>query len=376
MAPLAATAVGLVVGIVLVGGAGYAASLAFKSADATPRPSMLTHTVQRGEMLVTVTEDGNVESAKNVEIKCQVAGGSSILIDRQGRQRCETGRETGRIGCFSLEDQINAQKITYEKARSAHGPGREGFSSRRDLREGVPGRNLQEGTPRRRGADHHRLGEPAHLARTCCSTRSGCSARATSARWSWRGSSFRSSGLSWNWIPPARPKTSWRTLPKSKRWRTCEARWKRPRPRWSPRRRPLHLEESRLKRLEDQKGYCVISAPQDGMVVYANEQTGGMRGGQQGPQIEEGATVRERQTILRLPDLSQMQVKVTVHETKVEQLRHRHAGPDSDPGPRTAGRGAVRLPISPSRPASSRPASRSTARSSRSTASRPVCGPA
>ena len=46
-----------------------------------------------------------------------------------------------------------------------------------------------------------------------------------------------------------------------------------------------------------------------------------MRGGQQGPQIEEGATVRERQTILRLPDLSQMQVKVAVHETKVEQLR-------------------------------------------------------
>jgi HlyD family secretion protein len=81
------------------------------------------------------------------------------------------------------------------------------------------------------------------------------------------------------------------------------------------------LEESRLKRLEDQKGFCVINAPQSGMVVYANEQSGGMRGGQQGPQIEEGATVRERQTILRLPDLSQMQVKVAVHETKVEHLR-------------------------------------------------------
>jgi HlyD family secretion protein len=57
------------------------------------------------------------------------------------------------------------------------------------------------------------------------------------------------------------------------------------------------------------------------MVVYANEQSGMRFGGQQGPQVEEGATVRERQTILRLPDLSQMQVKVNVHETKVEQLR-------------------------------------------------------
>ncbi len=55
------------------------------------------------------------------------------------------------------------------------------------------------------------------------------------------------------------------------------------------------------------------------MVVYANEQ-GGRFGGSQSAQIEEGAAVRERQTILRLPDLSQMQVKVNVHESKVELL--------------------------------------------------------
>ena len=39
----------------------------------------LTHTITRGDLVVTVTEDGNLESAKNVDIKCQVAGGSSIL---------------------------------------------------------------------------------------------------------------------------------------------------------------------------------------------------------------------------------------------------------------------------------------------------------
>ena len=54
------------------------------------------------------------------------------------------------------------------------------------------------------------------------------------------------------------------------------------------------------------------------MVVYANEPG---RPGQQQTTIEEGAAVRERQTILRVPDLSQMQVKVNVHESKVENLR-------------------------------------------------------
>ena len=55
------------------------------------------------------------------------------------------------------------------------------------------------------------------------------------------------------------------------------------------------------------------------MIVYANER-GGRFGGGQGVQVEEGATVRERQTLVRIPDLSQMQVKVNVHESKVEEL--------------------------------------------------------
>ena len=33
------------------------------------------------------------------------------------------------------------------------------------------------------------------------------------------------------------------------------------------------------------------------------------------------AAVRERQTILRIPDLLQMQVKVNVHESKVDQIQ-------------------------------------------------------
>jgi multidrug efflux pump subunit AcrA (membrane-fusion protein) len=78
------------------------------------------------------------------------------------------------------------------------------------------------------------------------------------------------------------------------------------------------LEESRLKRLEGQMLKCVIMAPADGMVVYANETD--HHGMSQQAQIEEGAAVRERQTILRLPDLAQMQAKVNVHESRVESL--------------------------------------------------------
>ena len=38
------------------------------------------------------------------------------------------------------------------------------------------------------------------------------------------------------------------------------------------------------------------------------------------PDIEEGAVVREQQTLLMIPDVSKMQVKVGIHESKVDRL--------------------------------------------------------
>src|SRR5262249_29539821 len=82
----------------------------------------------------------------------------------------------------------------------------------------------------------------------------------------------------------------------------------------------FELEEARLKRLQAMLLNCTITAPQDGMVVYANESSSRFGGGSS-VKIEEGASVREKQSIVRLPDLSQMQVKVSIHESKVEQIR-------------------------------------------------------
>jgi HlyD family secretion protein len=81
------------------------------------------------------------------------------------------------------------------------------------------------------------------------------------------------------------------------------------------------LEKTRLERLEAQLVNCKLVAPQSGMVVYANERSGRFGPSSQSGAIEEGAAVRERQVILRLPDLEKMQVKVNVHESKVDQIR-------------------------------------------------------
>jgi HlyD family secretion protein len=78
--------------------------------------------------------------------------------------------------------------------------------------------------------------------------------------------------------------------------------------------RAYEKEQERLADYREQLEKCKIYAPQDGLVAYAVEAS---RWGQQS-QIEPGAAVRDRQHILSIPDLSRMQVKMSVHESVVD----------------------------------------------------------
>jgi multidrug efflux pump subunit AcrA (membrane-fusion protein) len=65
---------------------------------------------------------------------------------------------------------------------------------------------------------------------------------------------------------------------------------------------------------------CKLYAPMDGSVVHANDPS--RFGALTRPQIEEGATVRERQLIFRLIDLGgPMQVNTKVHESVIDRIR-------------------------------------------------------
>ncbi|QOV91350.1 HlyD family efflux transporter periplasmic adaptor subunit [Humisphaera borealis] len=75
------------------------------------------------------------------------------------------------------------------------------------------------------------------------------------------------------------------------------------------------IMERRLARYQEQLEYCTIKAPQSGLVVYNN--TSSRDGGQP---MQEGAQVRERQVMLRLPDTSSMKAVVRINESQVIRL--------------------------------------------------------
>ena len=72
-------------------------------------------------------------------------------------------------------------------------------------------------------------------------------------------------------------------------------------------------QRERLEKFQNQVAKCTVRAPHDGMVIYANENDGDTR-------VEEGSEMRQGQDMFYLPDLHDMQVLVKLNESIVEKV--------------------------------------------------------
>lgn len=82
----------------------------------------------------------------------------------------------------------------------------------------------------------------------------------------------------------------------------------------------LMEEQNELDDIMTQIEKCVLYSPSDGVVVHANRFSN--RGGGAEFVVEAGATVRERQAIIRLPDPTKMQVKCNINESRITLVKN------------------------------------------------------
>jgi multidrug resistance efflux pump len=313
---------GWLAAIALAAGAFYYTNpLAKWFGPATTAARIPTVHPNRGNLLVTVTEEGNIESASNVDIKCEVAGGSTILWIIPDGTRVQAGDELVRLDSSTIEDSISQQKILWEKAKAAVVESEKTFSAAKiavqEYLEGTFVKELQLADANIVIAMENLRSAENQLQHTERMARKGY---VTSLQRDAQAFAVERAKLELEAQKTARDVLVRFTKPKmveeleSAR-DTAEALMR-------SNQAAYELENGRLDRLNLQLEKCTVTAPQDGMVVYANETSGrGRFGSQQGPEVAEGATVRERQSMIRLPDLTRMQVKVNVHESKVQSLR-------------------------------------------------------
>lgn len=81
----------------------------------------------------------------------------------------------------------------------------------------------------------------------------------------------------------------------------------------------FELGKKEIHDIKEQIGYCTIAAKTAGLVVYGGGNSDFMYYGQE--QIREGATIRERQAIITIPDMSKMSVKLKIHESHIKKVK-------------------------------------------------------
>ncbi len=79
----------------------------------------------------------------------------------------------------------------------------------------------------------------------------------------------------------------------------------------------LDLIQRRVIHYKEQLTNCTILAPADGMVVYQNNNNQG----RDSASVAEGATVREHQTLMRLPDARHMKVVLKINESQINGIK-------------------------------------------------------
>ena len=277
--------------------------------------SLMTYKVSRGDLNVTVTENGMLESSNNEEIKCMVKGGSTVLWVIETGTIVEEGEELVRMDTSLIEDNITQQQITYERAVANEIIAQSEVDvAKTNIEEYLNGTYLEErNTIEKSIFDSEEMVKKRQLAFE------------SSLRLASKGmfGSLQMESEQYA-VDSARKdlelqKSKLETLDRYKKKKTLQqlqSALDAAAARLAAEKASLKLAKDRLDRDKEQLTNCVITAPAEGMVIFPSAAEW-----KETPDIEEGARVREQQTLLMIPDTSKMQVKVGVHESKVSRLR-------------------------------------------------------
>ena len=278
---------------------------------------VITYTVRPMPLAQTVVERGSLESQKNLDVYCQVEGQTTIISIKPEGSQVKKGELVCELDSAALRDQLTNQQITTKSAAANY----ENAKLTREVAEiavteyveGIYVQDLQtvEGEIKLAESDLSRQEDRVDWC-------GGCSIR---AMFRWQPRMPKSCALRKPGLRSRQGQSKRKVLVDYTRGKTIkelQSEVEKARSDELAKKATWELETSKEKKLEKQIAACRLVAPNDGLVVYANDPNRAFGSNQ--PQIEEGATVRERQKIFSLPDIDRMQVNTKVHESQIDKI--------------------------------------------------------
>jgi multidrug efflux pump subunit AcrA (membrane-fusion protein) len=304
-----------VVGLLIVAGLIAAGVKLFNPFSSEQAGDLLTHTIARGDLVVSVSEEGSLESASNIEIKCRVKGGGTIVWIIEDGTEVEPGDELVRFDTSVIEENVSQQQIACETARAALAQSESDLAvARIAVTEYVEGTYVSE----LKTAESNVALSEANVAAS--------ENIVEHSRRMFRMGYQSQLDVTTNEITLKQAQLQLEVdqaaldaLQRFTRAKTVEelqAAVKAAEAKVASDKAKLELETLRLEREQQQLENCVVRAETSGMVLYS---TG--RPWDDTPSYDVGATVAEQQTLLIIPDLTCMQVKIGIHESKIQRVR-------------------------------------------------------
>jgi len=314
---LALAIAGLVAAGVLVGVPGVSKPVKLQSLFAGPVTDVITYEVRPATLPVTVVERGTLESSENEDVYCKVEGQTTIIMIVPEGKRVKKDELVCELDSASLKDQLTSQMITTKGAEAAY----LNAKLTREVAE-IAVREYVEGIFKQDWETVQGEIALAEADRKRAEDRLEWSNKMLAKGYVSKGQNISDSltldRAAFAFEQAQTKKNVLEKYTKDKTVKELKSEVEKARSDELAKQSTWELEKSKEEKLKRQITNCRIIAPGDGLVVYANDPN--RFGGQQTPQIEEGATVRERQKIFSLPDISRMQVNTKVHESMIDRI--------------------------------------------------------
>ncbi len=312
----------VLIALILAAGVGGAAYFYFRKGDQQNVENVITQSVIRGPFEHVVLEQGLIESSGSVEIRCEVKAGTSagikvLWVEEEGKH-VRKGDRLIQLDSSAFEKDLIQQQIVYNTSQAAV------IQAENTLRAAEISRlEYLEGSFRQEEqtilSEIFVAEENLRRAQLAYQSTERLAAKGIVTALQLEGDQFAVEKAK-NELNSAQTKLDvLRRYTKAKMLKQFDSDIASAEAKWKSEQESNKLELSRLQDIQQQIAACNISSPQDGQVVYANIYS--RRGGSAEFVLEAGATVRENQTLIRLPDPDKMQIKATVNESRISLIR-------------------------------------------------------
>jgi HlyD family secretion protein len=274
----------------------------------------LTYTVTRGELLVTVTEQGALGSSNNTEIKCEVRGSSTVTSVVEGGSHVEPGDVLVQLDTKVIEEQVSLTRTNALIATATLERSLANFASAQiaidAYKEGRFQTQLMELERSQEAAERN-----LRVAQEMLDHSEDLFRQGFVTALEVEGNDFTVTQAQLELDVVNTEIMVLNDYTREMEMATLEGNLSAAESKLAADQAGLEMELKRKAQAEVELEACTIFAERSGIVIYPSAAEWKSE-----PDITEGATVRKDQVLLLMPDMTQMQVKVGVHESIVERV--------------------------------------------------------